>query len=340
MLIKNIGLNITEPEYRALPRYSQSQVCKYAKEGFKCIAHLNDKISSPSLTFGSAVDCLLTGTPEEFKEGFVVNKSINISNSLKQIAQFLFDNYKEPWETYDDGLLSEVAVSLNYYANDKYKNYRIKNIRKEVPPYYELLFKIEGKTILTEEEYLDALNCKNTLCNHPVLSKYFVKPKAKDTHIELVHQLILQGEYDNIPIKGMLDIVYVDHNSKVIYPIDLKTTSKNEYDFCYSFLQWNYQCQAEMYVYLLKQNIEKYPELRYYTIAEFQFLPINRRTLQPMLWLYNPNLMLDPKYKSIDWKKALKELHCIVSTNRQVPLDCSLEHSNNIVECLNNRLYE
>ena len=55
--LKDISWNVTEAEYRADSALSQSTLTRYEREGFNNLSKLFDKIESPSLTFGSAVDC-------------------------------------------------------------------------------------------------------------------------------------------------------------------------------------------------------------------------------------------------------------------------------------------
>ena len=63
--LKDISWNVTEEEYRADPALSYSTLAKYERGGFNSIPTLFDKVESPSLTLGSAVDSLITGGEEE-----------------------------------------------------------------------------------------------------------------------------------------------------------------------------------------------------------------------------------------------------------------------------------
>ena len=69
--LKDIAWNVTEEEYRADPALSYSTLSKFNREGFDNLEHLFDKTESPSLLFGSIVDCLLTGTKEEFSSSIL-----------------------------------------------------------------------------------------------------------------------------------------------------------------------------------------------------------------------------------------------------------------------------
>ena len=68
--LKDISWDVTEDQYRADSALSYSTLSRFNREGFDNLAHLFDKIESPSLLFGSVVDTLLTGTEKEFEDRF------------------------------------------------------------------------------------------------------------------------------------------------------------------------------------------------------------------------------------------------------------------------------
>ena len=72
--LKDISWLVSEETYRTDPAISYSTLARFEREGFDNLAHLYDKVESPSLTFGSLVDCLLTGTSEELEERFLVDE--------------------------------------------------------------------------------------------------------------------------------------------------------------------------------------------------------------------------------------------------------------------------
>ena len=70
--LKDISWQVSEEEYRADPALSYSTLAKYEREGFNGLPHLFDKLETPSLTFGSAVDAIITGGRKEFDDKFIV----------------------------------------------------------------------------------------------------------------------------------------------------------------------------------------------------------------------------------------------------------------------------
>ena len=58
--LSDIAWNVSEETYRQDPAISYSTLAKFEREGFNGINHLFDRIETPSLLFGSIVDCLIT----------------------------------------------------------------------------------------------------------------------------------------------------------------------------------------------------------------------------------------------------------------------------------------
>ena len=65
--LKEIALQIDEPIYRKMPELSYSLLSRFQRVGFD-ISKLQECVSSPSLTFGSAVDAIITGGRKNLTE--------------------------------------------------------------------------------------------------------------------------------------------------------------------------------------------------------------------------------------------------------------------------------
>ena len=70
--IKELSWNVTEEEYRKDPAISYSTLSRFEREGWRNLSSLFDKVDSPALLFGSAVDCMLTDGEQAFAERFIV----------------------------------------------------------------------------------------------------------------------------------------------------------------------------------------------------------------------------------------------------------------------------
>ena len=147
--LKDISLNITEEEYRQDTALSYSTLSRFQKTGFNNLDSLFDKIESPSLTFGSAVDSIITGGEDEFNERFFVADFPQLPDTLVTIVKALFDTFNRTnrtIESIDDQDVITIALLYNYQNNWKPET-RAKVIKEKGSTYYKLLYLSQGKTL-------------------------------------------------------------------------------------------------------------------------------------------------------------------------------------------------
>jgi hypothetical protein len=318
--ICELAWNVSEPEYRADPALSYSTLSRFEREGWRKLDSLFDRIETPSLTFGSAVDCMLTEGDEAFTQRFIVCEFPSLSDNLISITKALyhrFSNEHRKVSTIEDKYIDEVALSNGYYTNPKYANYRVKNIKESCDEYYSLLSLAGEKTILSQSDYNDVVRCVEELRTSPA-TKHFFSNNPWDTNLEKVFQLKFKTEWNGIPIRCMFDCLSVDHKDKVIYPVDLKTTGHPEEEFYKSFITWRYDIQATFYTYILQSVLNKDPYFSQFRIKPFQFVPINRRTLAPLVWEFKLNFNerdLKDEQGNIyrNWRKILADLNYYIT---------------------------
>lgn len=313
--IKEIAWDVTEPEYKKDPAASYSTLARFEREGWRNLSHLNDRVETPSLLFGSVVDCILTEGEEAFKDRFMVCSFPAISETLAGIARSLYSLYGETHKrlaTISDEDISEVAVSHGYYAGASYKATRIKKVRESCSEYYSLLVLGGDKTVLSQDDYDDAVACVHELRENPGTHPFFnVNPWEKE--IEKVFQLKFKATWNGIPVRCMMDLLIVDHANKVLQPVDLKTTGHPEEEFENSFSQWRYDIQGKLYSYILQENIQNDPYFKDFRIDPYLFIVINRRTVAPVVWRFDKNFsskdLVDSEGKvHRDWRKILSDL--------------------------------
>ena len=85
--LKEISWDVSEDTYRKDPALSYSTLAKFEREGFNKLDSLFDHIDTPSLTFGSAVDSIITGGEEEFNARFMVAEFPSIPDSIISIVK-------------------------------------------------------------------------------------------------------------------------------------------------------------------------------------------------------------------------------------------------------------
>lgn len=285
MKLNEISWNVTEEEYRKDSALSYSTIAKYEREGFNNLDKLFDHISTPSLTFGSVVDSLMTGGDEEFNSRFFVADFPAVPDSIVSIINELFKEFHllhtNLCSIPDNDIIS-VASRYNYQNNWKPET-RTKVIKEKGKEYYGLLYLSKDKTLINTETYQDAINCVDALKSSEATRLLFANNNPFDG-IERYYQLKFKATFDGIPYRCMMDLAVVIPDKKLIIPCDLKTSSHTEWDFETSFKQWHYMIQARLYAKILKDNISRYKEFEGYTIDNYKFIVVNRKTLTPLVW--------------------------------------------------------
>ena len=151
--LKEISWLVDEPTYREDPALSYSTIAKFAREGFNKLNTLFDKVETPSLTFGSAVDAILTGGQQEFDSNFFV---ANFPETPDTIAKIVKDCFREFSITHrnlsDIPDIEVIGRAANYaYQNNWKPETRAKVIKEKGFEYYNLLFLAKDKKIISEE---------------------------------------------------------------------------------------------------------------------------------------------------------------------------------------------
>jgi hypothetical protein len=337
--LNKISWQVSELSYRADKAISQSLISRYDSEGFECLENLNEGIKTPSLDFGSAVDCLITSGEEEFDKRFYIATTNKPSGILGDIINSLYNKYGDTYPSLnnmpDEVLLSE-ATEFHYQST--YKDItRINNIKKG-EGYYQQLHQSNNKIIINYDTYQEVLQTVHILKNSENTSWYFQPNDTEYDGIERFYQLKFRSTFDNVPYKAMLDLIVVDHNKKEIHPCDLKTTSKKEYLFHHSFLKWKYYHQAVLYSKILEDNLSKDEYFKDFRIRPFKFIVINKYSLTPLIWVVPIQILLTSSYSNnVDIKDTFtlgKELNYYLNNNCYTPKGINIKGLNYITEWL------
>lgn len=339
--LKSISWQVDEPTYRADEAFSYSTLSRFHREGFSKIDSLFDPISSPYLTFGSLVDTLITGSIEEYSNLFCVAQFPSISPSQEVAVKKIFELYKNDYTDLKKIPTNKVLDVLNdiEYQKNWNDDTRVKKIKDQCSDYYNLLIFTDGKEIISSEDNMAANACVDKLRNSPVTSKYFTEAPFED-YIDREYQLKFKGEYNGIPVRCMADLIVVDHKNKVVIPVDLKTSSKPEWEFADSFIHWGYYIQAQLYWYIIRQNMDKDDYFKDFKLLDYRFIVISRNTLTPLVWNYKDTTKEETLYygsnkiECKNWREILTELNYYIQNKPQVPINISLNKENDLTKLL------
>lgn len=291
MSIQNHNLKLTEQEYRDLPIPSYSLLSAIEKQGVDVIH--GDKINL-NLKFGSLVDCMLT-EPGRVKDLFhqgvavkpptanvkkILDKILTIYCSVKTNSRSSSSGLKRKTvkkktssklDDYDSEILSAAKI-LGVYKN--YSDAKtIKTVKDAGGEYFKDKITSQGKTLIKPEMWALASQTVNTLKTHPFTAKYFISG-VKD--IEIIYQFKFDTEVDGMRCKGMLDILIILHDKKLIIPVDLKTGEEPVINFPVLYTVHGYYIQGALYREALKNIVDNDFNLSEYKVQPFEFIYISK----------------------------------------------------------------
>lgn len=339
----DISWKVSEEGYRADSALSYSTLSRFHREGFNGLKHLFDRIETPSLTFGSAVDSIITGGQEEFDRKFTVAEFPSVRDSVVTVVKALFKDFHETVndlrEIPDDTVIK--YASLSGFQNNWKPETRARVIKEEGHEYYSLLYISKDKTILSTDVYRDVCNTVDALKGSPSTREYF-SPDNPWNGIQKFYQLKFKTALHGIMYRCMADLIIVDHNSKTVYPVDLKTSSKPEWDFFKSFVDWNYQIQARLYWRIIRRVMDSDPVFCDYALEDYRFVVVNKTTLKPLVWVFkdtsNIGTLIYGSARQIlfsDPENIGRELSMYLSKEHNVPLNITETGINNLNIWLN-----
>lgn len=342
--LRDISWQVSEKGYRVDPALSYSTLARYEREGFNNLDKLFDRIETPSLTFGSAVDSIITGGQEEFDERFMVAEFPSVSDSIVKIIKSLYKQYAGTYRSLlnipDSSIIRETE-DQNYQMNWKPET-RAKVIREKGTDYYNLLFVAGDRCIIDTQTYQDVVNAVRVLKESSSTKLYFADDNPFEPDIERLYQLKFKGEFDGITYRNMADLIIVNHKEKWVKPVDLKTSSHTEWDFYKSFVDWRYDIQARLYWSIIRQNMDKDEYFKDFKLLDYDFIVVNKRTLTPLVWncpfTQAQGTLRFGNNSQIEMRSPFeigKELNSYLTSRPKVPMGINETGTNNLRDWLN-----
>lgn len=337
--LKNISWQVSEKKYRADPALSYSTLAKYEREGFNKLDHLFDHISTQSLLEGSMVDCLITGSQDEFDNLYYVADYPSIGDKEKQIVLTLYDRLHTIYAQFSSIPYEEILSILCEF--DWQKNWRdstrVKVFSERVGSFYNLIIQADNKTVVDSNTYDRILKMVQTLKTSPTTQGYFADNDPMSS-VKRYYQLKFRAKFESVCYRCMADLIIVDYEEKKVYPIDLKTSGHKEWDFQDSFEQWSYMIQARLYWRIIKANMSNDPYFKDFTLEDYRFIVINKESLTPLVWEFPltraKGILIDKEGKEYrDPFEIGKELQSYLNFRPKVPVGIDRSGINTIT-CL------
>lgn len=273
-----VGLQISETDYRNLPYPSYSLLSNLRKHGADAMYGKKEDISDlDGIIIGSIADSLVT----EFKDpaNLVLidkkpaAKALNVIKQLSNRMDLVDSNNIVSAKNHV--MINQACLKEDYYAKKTGKE-QAKAIRK-YGKYANAINKYGNSALIASNyQYQIAKDIASM-----IFSKYgFVKHKEN-----IVGQVKLVGNVNGVDIKGMLDFIYISHKRKTVVPFDLKTGYGTYFNFFTNgYLGWNYYIQASLYRELLIQALSTHPILKDYAVDNFRFMYCGREDKLPVIF--------------------------------------------------------
>lgn len=341
--LKDISWQVPESVYRADPALSYSTLARFEREGFNKLDHLFDKVSTQSLLEGSMVDCLITGSQEEFNDLYYIADFPSIGDKEQQVVLSLYNRFHDSCKRFSYIPYESVLQAIN--ENEWQKNWRdetrIRVLSERVATYYNLKVQAGTKTVVDRPTYDKVIRMVQALRTSPATQGYFAD-NDELSPVRRYYQLKFKAKFEGVSYRCMADLIIVDYEDKDIYLVDLKTSSKSEWDFYKSFLEWNYACQGRLYYRIIMANLQKDPYFKDFKIHDYRFIVVNKNTLKPLVWNFEDTKKLgeltygrNKQFIVRDPFTIGKELQKYLNLKPEVPEGIDIVGTNNIVEHLN-----
>lgn len=226
-----------------------------------------------ALVIGSAVDCLVTD-PMSWVSYYVIESTIPTKQDRNIIETAL--DIMNSKQLLNLCLMPPDDVIEEAYNTVGVGNRKLETIIKkfqEDGPYFEIYRELAenyDKNWIAREDFelVNELSCN--VINHPYTRQVFKNNR------EQIFQKAIYFDHEGIDCKALLDILQIDHDEKVIYMYDLKTTREYPHAFRNAIEDNRYDIQARWYEYAVRSEYHGLI-LAGYTLAPFTFLVASKK---------------------------------------------------------------
>jgi hypothetical protein len=207
---------------------------------------------------GKVIHCLLLNDGS-FDENFILLPSTLPTGNSRLVVDKVYSQNTEDTSSLADykTTILEILKEINLHQSLKTDDQRLsKIITEETISYFEFLKSkgsrdlIDSETLKRCNEAVELLRADKKVCE--LLGLY----RTEMENIDMFNEIELSSDVvgiEKIGLKGIADSIQINHDKKVIYINDLKTTGKTITDFPETVGFYNYNMQAAIYHRLVKE---------------------------------------------------------------------------------------
>lgn len=212
--------------------------------------------------FGRYTEDLFMG--EDMDSKYAVYPS-NLAEPTGQMALYAAHLLSEKLADNPDAEL--IAYEAAGFKRDSFEKVQERYIT-EAKDYVEFHLRANGKDVIQPSEALIGNRLSNAFNQHPTIAGF----KQEPNRYEINYQVPLVTEVEGVVYKCLVDMLVIDTEENIIYPIDLKTSSKKLQDFSNAARQYRYDMQASLYSFIISKCFPGY------NIHNFAFLVGSKET--------------------------------------------------------------
>ena len=209
------------------------------------------------LVNGKIIHALLL-EEDKFNDQFIISPGKLPNDSTRMVIDRVFAHAQElqangdqrtEFVDFSDAVL-DVLKDINLHQSLKTDQQRIdKMYTPEAISYWEFLVSKGNKTLIDQETYDFCKTGVDLIKMNPQICNLIGCNLNEFDNKEVFNEIPLECNINNksFGLKGIIDNIVIDHDNKMIYINDIKTTSKDLKDFPESIEFYNYWMQAAIY---------------------------------------------------------------------------------------------
>lgn len=248
------------------------------------ILGLKEEKQDAHLVQGKIIHALLL-EPEKFQDNFVISPDNLPTGNPKMVIDRVFAHHQELAKHGDERtMLAEFADAvvdimkdMNYHQNLKTDQQRLDKIfTPDNINYWHFLRTKGNKTLIDQQSYDFCNNAVEMIKTNKSICKMLGCDLNDFENKEVFNELPLMVDIPKrtFGLKGIVDNLVIDHDQKILYINDVKTTSKDLKDFPETVEFYSYWMQAVIYCTLVSIHFSNLLAMGYQ--LRFNFIVIDK----------------------------------------------------------------
>lgn len=245
---------------------------------------IREEKTDQHLVQGKIIHALLL-EKEKFDENFIVSPDNLPTGNTRTVVDRVFSHHKELSKNGDErtslveftDAVIDVLKDMNLHQSLKTDQQRLdKILTAEAENYWNFLRAKGNKTLIDKESYDYCVSAVEIIkTNKKVCDLIGCNVTEFDNKV-VANEFPIQTDIPNRPfgLKGFIDNLVVDHDKKIVYINDVKTTSKELKDFPETVEFYSYWMQAIIYCTMVSLHFQDLMQQGY--TVQFNFVVIDK----------------------------------------------------------------